>query len=166
MPRFDIRENVSPGQFVYYAPHPGYGSYLPMLVLLVGDESITGLVYSTHSGKLYDGVRHETDDLWLDTVRASNLIADGDAGCFVLHPDTVALNDALARIAALEERTFNSGEKPVAVGKKKRELPPIAPPLVEPTKSFREPNAESAPELTADEKESRRKALAIAMGRE
>ena len=166
MPRFDIQQNVTPGQFVYYAPHPGYGSYLPMLVLLVGNESISGLVYSTHSGKYYDGVRHETDDIWLDTVRASNLISDGDSGCFVLHPDTVALNEALQRITALEERMLDEGKKPVKVGKKERELPPPVAPVVEPTKSFREPTAESAPELTPEEKESRRKALAIAMGRE
>ena len=165
MPLFDVKANVIAGQFVLFAPHPGYEQYQPMLVTMVGDESLTGLVFTNNSAQPRDGVRHETDEIWQDTVRASNLIADNDAGSFVLHPDTIALNEALARLAALEERMLDSGDKPVSVGKKKREVPAPAPLVVEPTKSFREPTASTAPELTPEEKESRRKALDIAMGR-
>lgn len=165
MPKFDVREHCTPGQIVFFAPHPGYGVYQPMLVTMVGDESLTGLVFSNNAAQPRDGVRHETDDLWLDTVRASNLIADNDAGCFVLHPDTVALNEAIERIAALEEKILSVGTAPVKVGKKGRALPPPPEPVVEPTRSFREPDASTAPELTEEEREQRRKALDIAMGR-
>lgn len=170
---FDVQENVTVGDIVYFAPHPGYGRYQAALVVFVGNEAIEVVVYSYNgqqaSAEHRSGVRHESDPIWQDVQRSQSMIEDDDSGCFVLHPNTIALQSILARLEDLEdgEAPARSSDRPSAGGlaikpskkKGKRDLPPALTPPADPTKSFREPGPD-APPLSEEQRAARLAALA------
>lgn len=96
---------LAAGDFVLFKNSPSHNDWYPMRVLLVGNDSIDGIVEALSGeavqGKLVFGCRHVHDPIWRDPEMANNLVADGDSGCFIQHP--TALRTA-ARFAALEAR--------------------------------------------------------------
>lgn len=169
---FNVQENVTVGDIVFFAPHPGYGRYQAALVVFVGNDAIEVVVYSYNgaqaSAEHRSGVRHESDPIWQDMQRSQSLIEDDDSGCFVLHPNTVALQSILGRLDDLEdgdrapESAATGGGLAIRPPKKKkgqRDLPPALTPPVDPNKSFREPGPE-APPLTEEQRAARLAALA------
>jgi hypothetical protein len=168
--RFNIKEKVKIGQWVLYSPHKGNSHWTAALVVFVGDESIECTVYAyngyTSSAVHRGGVRHESDPLWEDPSRVANIIEEGDGGCFVQHPDTVLLQQLAERVADLEAGSTPAGPGPVEGQsfprrKKKVAEPEINAPVSD--NSFREPTAETAPALTAEQKQLRAEALKAAM---
>jgi hypothetical protein len=145
---FDLSSKVDAGDFVLYSAHPGHPHRHPGLVVSVGQDSIELVVYYANSGicaaQSKTGVRHEDNEIFKDPILAANLIADGDSGCFVLHPKMELFYSMLDRLDKIE-----------GVKTKKKAAPVVE---VKPNTSFRVPEADGE-KLTEEQKAERKKVL-------
>lgn len=99
------------GQTVDYAPHPGYGTYFPALVVHAGDETLECLVWNWDGASIKatprSGVRHEADERLKDPVFLNNLIADGEGGVFRINQKDRDIEDRLKSLeTALTSQTL------------------------------------------------------------
>lgn len=148
---FNFDSDVLKGDWVMYYSHPGSGVSYPALVVHKGNDSIECIVYSWNgavaAASHKSGVRHVENPVFNDPVIVSNLLADGDSGCFTLHPNAILVKQLLERIEELESKVLKVKKaKPVVVEEK---------PEVKPDLSFRMDNGD---ELT-DEQKAERKAI-------
>lgn len=107
--------NLVTGEFVDYRQHPG-ATPMPMMVMLVGDDSIEGCVFIPNGGVGFDisyvsGVRHVDDPRLLDPAFTYALMQEGDAGVFSESQSKLLLN---RRLTALEDALHK-----IVTGKKK-----------------------------------------------
>ena len=168
---FNIKKNVGLHDWVMYSPHKGNGHWAPAKVVFVGDESIEVIVYAYNghgsSAVHRGGVRHETDPFWEDVNRVASIIEDQDGGCFVENPDKILLRQLAERVAELEDARGSAlsgpGEPTVFPRRKKSKEVSVEPASPPPDNSFREPTADTAPELTAEQKQLRADALKAAL---
>lgn len=173
--KFNILEEVYPGDTVMCAIQPGDSKFYPATVVNVTENGLEVLVW-TFDGSGIKGtpkgpMRHVSDPFWADLGRVAAIISDNDGGCFQLHPRTAEMKSLQARIEQLEEALESAGDSipltfPKAKrGRKPKPETPAEPAFVvsDPSKDFREPNAASR-ELTAEEKQARAEALKNLVG--
>jgi hypothetical protein len=149
---FNFDEDVDIGDIVLYQSHPGAGAWYSAIVAHKSDDSLEVVVYAWNgaqvTGSHKSGVRHVDHELWGDPMRLAAIVDDGDSGCFELHPKTVLLKDALARLDALED-----GRK--IVKKTKPKIEQVAP---KSDLSFRLDD-ENAPPLTPEQLAEKKRIL-------
>ncbi len=152
---FDFESDVLKGDVVMFYSHPGAGISYPAFVLAKGNDSVECLVFSWNgslaAASHKSGVRHVDNEVFKDPVILSNLLQDGDSGCFELHPNKILAKQLADRLEELEQKVLKGKAKP----KPKAEEAPA--PEVKPDLSFRMDD-EEGPALTEEQK-AERKAL-------
>lgn len=167
--KFNILEEVYPGDTVMCAIQPGDSKFYPSTAVKVTENGLEVLVW-TFDGSGVKGtpkgpMRHVSDPFWADLGRVAAMISDNDGGCFQLHPRVAEMKSLQARLDQLEESLGEAGDSVPLTFQKKRGRKPKSETAAEPTfvvsdpsKDFREPGV-GARELTADEKQARAEAL-------